>query len=58
MSAASIEQVVMLFNTSLGSFPDETSESNIEKAVDCSILYKTNEQLMRKREKANSLPVN
>jgi hypothetical protein len=48
----------MFFNTSLGKFPDETSESNIEKGVDCSILYKTSEHLTGKGKKANSLPVN
>jgi hypothetical protein len=50
--------VVMLFNTSLDRLPDEISEPNIEKAVDCSILYKTNELLTYKGKKANSLPVN
>jgi hypothetical protein len=45
LSAAPIEQVVMFFNTSLGSLPDETRVSNIENAVDCSTLYETNERL-------------
>jgi hypothetical protein len=48
----------MFFNTSSGKFPDETSESNIEKGVDCSILSKTSELLTSKCKKANSLPVN
>ena len=58
MSAALIERVVMLFNTSLGRLPDETSDSSIEKAVDCSILCQTNELLTSKGKEGNSLPVN
>ena len=48
----------MLFNTSLGTLPDETRESNIEKAADCSILYKKNELLTSESKIADSLPVN
>jgi hypothetical protein len=58
LSATPIERVVMLINTSLGMLLNETSEPNIEKAVDCSILYKNNELLTRKGTGANSLPVN
>jgi hypothetical protein len=58
LSAAPIEPVVMLFNTLLGMLPDETRESNIEKAADCSILYKNNELLRSKIKEADSLPVN
>jgi hypothetical protein len=58
LSAAPIEPVVMLFNTSLGTLLDETRESNIEKAVDCSILYKKNELLTGESKEADSLPVN
>ena len=58
LSAAPIELVVMLFNTPLGMLPDETRESNIEKAVDCSILYKTDELLTGENKEADSLPVN
>ena len=48
----------MLFNTSLGTLPDETRESNIEKAADSSILYKNHELLTCESEEADSLPVN
>jgi hypothetical protein len=57
LSAAPIEPVVMLFNTSLGTLPDETRESNIEKAADSSILYKNHELLTCESEEADSLPV-
>ena len=58
LSAAPIESIVMLFKTSLGLFPDETRELNIEKAADSSILYKTNELLTSESNEADSLPVN
>ena len=58
LSAAPIEPVVMHFNTSLGTLPDETRESNIENAADCSILNKNNELLTSESKDADSLPVN
>jgi hypothetical protein len=58
LSAAPIEPVAMLFNTSLGMLPDETRVSNIEKAADCSILYKNNELLTSESKEAGSLLVN
>jgi hypothetical protein len=58
LSAAPIEPVEMLFNMSLGMSPDEIRESNIEKAADCSVLYKNNELLTSESKEANSLPLN
>lgn len=58
MSAALIEPAVMFFKTSYGMVPDETRESNIEKAVDCSILYQKNELLTSDSKAADPLPVN
>ena len=58
LSAAPIEQVVMFFNTSFGSLPDKTRVSNMENAVDCSILYQTNKRLTSEDTEADSLPVN
>lgn len=58
LSAAPIDPVVMLFSTSSGMLPHEARESNIEKAVDCSILYKNDELPTSERKEADSLPVN